>query len=338
MSASFRLSSLLFAFGVSIAVIGCGPKEAPPGGDSTGKLTGSVKIDGSSTVYPVSQAVAEEFGKLHSGVSVTVNQSGTGGGFKKFSAGEIDICDASRPISGSEVEACAKGSIEFIELPVAYDGLTVVVHPENTFAGDLTVAELKKIWEPGSKVNNWKDVRAGFPDVPIKLFGAGTDSGTFDYFTEAIVGKAKSSRTDYTASEDDNVLVQGVAGEKGSLGYFGYSYYKENKSKVKAVKVNGVEPNDQTINEGTYQPLSRPLLIYVNKSAMSRPEVKEFVAYYLGAEGRELVSAVGYVKLPDDAYTLAKEHADKLKVGTAFKDGETVGMTIEQMLQREAAN
>lgn len=334
--------------GVAAALIaGCnggasGSGSTPSSGGqapTASALKGEIKIDGSSTVYPISQAVAEEFMKLHPGVNVTVGTSGTGGGFKKFVAGEIDICDASRTIEAEEIEKAAAAGIEFIELPVAFDGLSVVVNPENTWADSLTVDELKKIWEPGSKVNNWKDVRAGFPNVPLKLFGAGTDSGTFEYFTEAIVKKKKEARADAQVSEDDNVLVQGVAGEKGGLGYFGFAYYIENKNKVKALKIdNGagpVEPTETTINDGTYAPLSRPLFIYVTKKAMERPEVKEFVKFYLGKQGRELAHSVGYVPLPDKAYELAQQHADAMRTGTRFK-GSMVGIKIEDVLAAES--
>jgi phosphate transport system substrate-binding protein len=303
-------------------------------------LKGEIKIDGSSTVFPISQAVAEEFGKTNSGVNVTVGSSGTSGGFKKFISGEIDICGASRPIAAEEVVKLKEAGIEFIELPVAFDGLSVVVNPENTWAETLTVEELKKMWEPDSKINNWKDVRPGFPDQALKLFGAGTDSGTFDYWTEAIMGKKGASRQDAQVSEDDNVLVQGVAGEKGGLGYFGFAYYMENKAKVKIVKIDGgkgpIEPSETTINDGTYAPLSRPLFIYVSKKSMDRAEVKDFVKYFLSSEGRQLASAVGYVALPDKAYEMAQKHADELKTGTRFT-GNIVGLKIEDVLAKDAA-
>jgi phosphate transport system substrate-binding protein len=309
---------------------------APVAGTS---LKGEIKIDGSSTVFPISQAVAEEFGKAHSGVNVTVGSSGTSGGFKKFISGEVDICNASRPIAAEEVAKLKEAGIDFVELPVAFDGLSVVVNPENTWAETLTVAELKKMWEPDSQVNNWKDVRPGFPDEPIKLFGAGTDSGTFDYWTEAIMGKKGASRKDAQVSEDDNVLVQGVAGEKGGLGYFGFAYYMENKGKVKIVKIDGgsgpIEPNEASINDGTYAPLSRPLFIYVSKKALERGEVKEFIKYYLSSDGRKLASEVGYVALPDKAYEMAQKHADELKTGTRFA-GNIVGLKIEDVLAKDS--
>ncbi len=271
------------------------------------KLSGAVKIDGSSTVFPISEAVAEEFQKLHQGVKVTVGISGTGGGFKKFCNGETDISDASRPIKSSEKDACAKSGIEYIEIPVAYDGLSVMVNPKNDFVSCLTTAELKKIWEPNSTVQYWSDVRSSWPKEKIKLFGPGTDSGTFDYFTEAINHKEKASRSDYVASEDDNVLVQGIAGEKYAIGYFGYAYYVENKDKLKLVAIDEGKgkgcllPSEQTINDGTYSPLSRPIYIYPNKKSLQRSEVKEFVKFYL-TEAPKLVKQVGYIPLPKQMY------------------------------------
>lgn len=265
----------------------------------------TVKIDGSSTVFLISEAVGEEFQNKYPKVRVTVGISGTGGGFKKFCGGEIDINDASRPIKDSEKELCARNGIAWEEFKVAFDGLSIVVNPQNIWVDYLTVAELKKIWEPNTTVKTWKDMRPAWPNEKIYLVGPATDSGTFDYFTEAIVGKEKSSRSDYTASEDDNVLVQAISGEKYSLGYFGYAYYVENTGKLKLVAVDGgkgpVLPFEQTISDGTYKPLSRPLFIYVNKDSLKHPEVKEFVKYYL-LEGRKLVPQAGYVKMPDSVY------------------------------------
>lgn len=284
-----------------VFLAGCVDKnsETPPDG-----LSGTVKADGSSTVFPISEAVGEEYQKLHQKVRVTIGISGTGGGFKKFCTGETDINDASRPIKDSEIEICKSNDIEWMEMKVAFDGLSVLVNPGNTWVDSLTVAELKSIWEPGSKVKTWKDVRTDWPGEGIYLVGPDTDSGTFDYFTEVIVGEEKASRADYTASADDNVLVQAIAGEKYSLGYFGYAYYIENKDKMKLVAIDGgngpVLPSGQTINNGTY-PLSRPLFIYVNKESLNRPELKEFVRYYL-TEGKEFVPQVGYVKMPDSVY------------------------------------
>ena len=301
----------------------------------------SIKIDGSSTVFPISEAVAEEFqiskrGKVH----VTVGIAGTGGGFKKFCRGEIDISDASRPILTEEMEACRKAGITYLELPIAFDALTVVVNPANSWAKSMTVAELKKIWEPGAqgRVNNWNQVRSGFPSQKLTLFGAGTDSGTFDYFTEAVNGKAKSSRSDYTASEDDNTLVQGVENEKGALGYFGYAYYAAHKDKLRAVAIDGgkgpVEPSAENVINGKYQPLSRPLFLYVKVAAASRPEVQEFIKFYL-ANGPTLVSEVGYVALPATAYTTILQHFTERKTGTVFGGVPKVGLTIDQLLTME---
>jgi len=302
-----------------------------------------VTIDGSSTVFPVTEAVAEEFQKDKKGaVRVTVGISGTGGGFKKFCRGETDISDASRPILKSEMEECAKVGIKYIELPVAYDALTVVVNPQNTWAKSLTVAELKKIWEPGAqgKITNWNQIRPDFPDLPLKLFGAGTDSGTFDYFTEAIVGKAKSSRPDYTASEDDNTLVQGVARDKGALGYFGYAYYAENMKKLNAVSVDGgkgpVAPSDKSVEDGTYQPLSRPIFIYVSEKALEKPEVKEFVDFYM-KHAPKLVKEVKYVALPAGIYTTNMEHVKNKKLGTVFGGKSDVGLKVEDLVKKEAS-
>jgi phosphate transport system substrate-binding protein len=316
------------------------PTTAPATGPKT--LSGTIKADGSSTVFPVSEAVAEEFGKKESGVRVTVGTSGTGGGFKKFCAGETDISDASRPIKDTEIEACKAGGVEYVELPIAYDGLSVVVNKANPL-NEIKVDELKKIWAPEAqgKVMKWKDVNPKWPDKELHLFGAGVDSGTYDYFTEAVVGKSHSSRGDYTASEDDNVLVTGVAGDPQALGFFGFAYYVENKDKLKVLKIDAgkgaVEPTLETIANGTYAPLSRPLFIYVNKKAFDRPEVAAFVDFYL-SNAKKLAAEVGYVALPDKAYELVKARSDKRTIGTVFVPGKsTVGMTIEQLLQSESA-
>jgi phosphate transport system substrate-binding protein len=301
-----------------------------------------VQIDGSSTVFPVTEAVAEEFQKAKKGnVKVTVGISGTGGGFKKFCRGETDISNASRPILKQEIEACKRSDVEFFELPVAYDALTVIVNPKNDWAPSMTVAELKKIWEPAGqgKVTTWNQVRPNWPNAPLKLFGPGADSGTFDYFTEAIVGKAKSSRGDFTASEDDNVLVQGVANDRNALGFFGFAYYIENQKRLKAVAVDGgkgpVAPSAKTVEDGTYQPLSRPIFIYVSKKAIGKPEVKEFVDFYL-KNAPALVKEVKYVALPAKAYTLGLEHLQKGKIGTVFGGEAEVGVKIDDLLKREA--
>ena len=303
-----------------------------------------VKVDGSSTVYPVTEAVAEEFQKAEkNAIKVTVGISGTGGGFKKFCRGETDISGASRPILKSEMDECAKLGITYFELPVAFDALTVVVNPKNTFLDKgVTVEQLKKMWEPGAqgKITKWNQVDPSWPDAPIKLFGAGADSGTFDYFTEAIVGKAKSSRGDYTASEDDNVLVQGVARDVNAIGYFGYAYYAENKDKLKAMPIvnsagKAVEPAEASVIDGSYNPLSRPIFIYVSDSAYKRAEVKEFVAYYL-KEGANFAKEVKYVPLPAKAYQTSADHLAKGKLGTAFGGKNEIGIKIEDLLAREA--
>ena len=303
-----------------------------------------VKIDGSSTVYPITEAVAEEFQKQKKGsVKVTVGIAGTGGGFKKFCRGETDISDASRPILKQEMDLCKANSIKYVELPVAFDALTVVINPQNTWVDHLTVAELKKMWEPAAqgKVTSWKQIRASFPDAPLVLFGAGADSGTFDYFTEAVNGKSKASRGDFTASEDDNVLVQGVARNKNALGFFGLAYYVENKDKLKAVPIvekagaKPVSPSLDTVINGSYQPLARPIFIYVSDKALKKAEVKEFVDYYL-THGAKLSKEVGYVPLPAKAYDLASANFKKGKLGTGFGGIAEVGVSVEELLKREA--
>ncbi len=294
-----------------------------------------VSIDGSSTLYPVSQAVAEEFQNTHQGVYVTVGISGTGGGFKKFLAAETDINDASRPIKQKELQLAEEKGIQFLELPVAYDGLTVVVHPKNDFVDHLTVEELKKIWEPGSKVRTWKDVRPQWPDREIKLYGPGTDSGTFDYFTEAIVGKAGQSRSDYQASEDDNVLVTGVSSDVDALGYFGFSYYVENRDKLKAVPIDGgrgpVAPSLETVKSGRYVPLSRPLFIYVSLRSLQRPEVQQFVQFYL-EECPVLAKEVGYIPLSEAIYQLVRQRFQRRIPGTMFQ-GVEGAVDLEKLLR-----
>lgn len=304
--------------------------------------TALIKVDGSSTVFPITEAVAEEFQKETRGsVRVTVGISGTGGGFKKFCRGEIDVQDASRPISSSEMEACRAGGVQFYELPIAFDALTIAVSPQATWVDSITVAELKTMWEPSAqgRVTKWNQIRSTWPDQPLKLFGAGSDSGTFDYFTEAVVGKAKSSRGDFTASEDDNTLVQGIANDKHALGYIPFAYYEPNKKRLKAVSIDGghgpVIPSRETVENGSYQPLSRPLFIYVNAKSASKPEVKRFVEFYL-AQVPVLAPQVKYVPLPPQAYALAGEHFKNGRQGTAFQGGSTIGMKIEELLRREA--
>ena len=302
-----------------------------------------VKIDGSSTVFPITEAVAEEFQKSkRNAIKVTVGISGTGGGFKKFCRGEIDVSGASRPILKKEMDDCKAAGVNYYELPVAFDALTVVVNPKNSFIKQLTVAEMKRIWEPAAqgKVTKWNQVNPQWPDQPMKLFGPGADSGTFDYFTEAVVGKSKSSRGDFTASEDDNVLVQGVARDVNGLGYFGFAYYLENKDKLKAVPIvndkgQAVAPSMEAVEKGTYAPLSRPIFIYVNAKSLGKPEVREFVEYYM-KNGASLTREVKYVPLPDNAYKMALDHVQKGKKGTVFGGTAEVGVTIEELLRREA--
>jgi phosphate transport system substrate-binding protein len=303
-----------------------------------------IAIDGSSTVFPITEAVAEEFQKANS-AKVTIGVSGTGGGFKKFCAGEIAIAGASRPIKPTEEQACAASKIEYIELPVAYDGLAVITNPKNTWAKTLTVAELKKLWEPEAqnKITKWSQIRSDFPDKEVHLFGPGVDSGTYDYFTKAVVGEEHKSRGDYTSSEDDNVLVQGVSRDIGGLGFFGLAYYEENKDKLSLIGVddgkdaNGkgaILPTAQTVRDGTYQPLSRPVFIYVSKAAAARPEVKAFVEFYL-TNGEALVKDAHYVPLPAKAYELASKRFSNITVGSMFSGGSQVGVTVEALLARE---
>jgi phosphate transport system substrate-binding protein len=297
-----------------------------------------IKIDGSSTVYPITEAAAEEFQKAKKGaVRVTVGISGTGGGFKKFCRGETDISDASRPIKAKEMETCKAAGIRYVEIPVAYDALTVVIHPENTWARNMTVAELKKIWEPAAqgKITHWNQVNPKWPNEKLVLFGAGADSGTFDYFTEAVTGKEKASRGDFTASEDDNVLVQGVSRNKNALGFFGYAYYVENRNKLAAVAVhNGkqfVLPSTESVENGSYAPLARPIFIYVNLKSIDKPEVKEFVHFYL-TNAAKLVKEVKYVPLPASAYEMARKNFDQKKAGTVFAGHAKMGMKVTDIL------
>ena len=302
-----------------------------------------VKIDGSSTVFPITEAVAEEFQKAKKGsVRVTVGISGTGGGFKKFCRGETDISNASRPILDKEMADCKAAGIKYIELPVAFDALTLVMNPKNAFLKQVTVAELKTMWEPAAqgKVLKWNQINAAWPDTGLKLFGPGADSGTFDYFTEAVVGKAKSSRGDFTASEDDNVLVQGVSRDAGALGYFGFAYFLENKDKLKAVPVvnpktgKAVEPSLEAVISGDYQPLSRPIFIYVNAASVDKPEVKEFVEFYL-KNAAALTKEVKYVPLTDADYKHALDNFSKKKTGTAFGGHSEVGVKVSDLLKRD---
>jgi phosphate transport system substrate-binding protein len=303
---------------------------------------GAIKIDGSSTVFPISEAYAEEFQIQKRGkVRVTVGVSGTGGGFKKFCRGETDMANASRPISAEEMEACRKAGVKYFEVPVAFDALTVVVNPANTWAKTLTIAELKKMWEPAAqgRITTWNQINPKYPKEKIMLFGPGADSGTFDYFTEAVMGKAKASRGDYTASEDDNTLVQGVENNKNAIGYFGFAYYAAHKDKMTAVGIDpgtgkAVLPSLDNVTNGSYTPLSRPLFVYVRDSSAKRPEVREFVQFML--QNGELVKEVGYLPLPKQAYDLAWQHFGNGKLGTVFGGQAKVGITIDQLLAMEA--
>ena len=303
----------------------------------------TIKADGSSTVFPITEAVAEEFqiskrGKIH----VTVGIGGTGGGFKKFCRGETDISNASRPITSSEIAACAKAGVKFIELPIAYDALTVVVNPKATWLDQVTIAELKKMWEPAAqgKVTKWNQVNSKWPNAPLKLYGPGSDSGTFDYFTEAVNGKSKSSRGDFTASEDDNVLVQGVEADVNALAYFGFAYYAPNAGKMKALKIvnsagQAITPSEAAVLDGTYNPFSRPLFIYVNAESAKKPEVKEFIEFYL-SKGAQYVKEVKYVPFVDSAYQTALGHFRNAKLGSVFNGTPVIGITVEALLAREA--
>ena len=306
---------------------------APPG-----PLTGTILADGSSTVGPVTQAVAEEFRGQFPEVRVPVGVSGSGAGFKKFCIGETDISNASRPIKAKEIDTCAANGIEFVEVPVAFDGLAVLANPANDFADCLTVAELQKIWEPAAEdtITSWAQVRDGFPDKPLILYGPGVDSGTYDYFTDAIVGEEGASRGDFTPSEDDNVLVQGIAGDASATGFFGLAYYAANKDKLKLLSVDGgdgcVAPTAETVNTGTYQPLSRPLFVYISAPAAERPEVQTFMEFYLKNAGT-LAGDVGYVSLPPNIYDLALARFNNRVTGSIFAgEGAKVGVSLEDLL------
>lgn len=342
LSSSLRPLAGAVIFGVTSVACGGG---APQSSTST-QGTPTVTLDGSSTVFPVSEAVAEEFQKAHANVRVTVGISGTGGGFQKFCRAETDISDASRPIQPTEMAACKAAGIAFIELPVAYDGIAIVVNPKATWLDSITVAELKTLWSPDAQgtITKWSQVRPGWPDREIHLFGAGVDSGTYDYFTQAIVGKEGASRGDFTSSEDDNVLVQGVGSDELALGFLPFAYFEENQQQLKLIPVDDGKPDNglgpvaptlETIRTGTYQPLARPIFIYVSTQALARPEVKQFVDFYI-AQGGKLAEEVGYVELGAAGYKLVAEHLQAGKTGTVFGEGGSqVGVTIEQLLSRE---
>jgi phosphate transport system substrate-binding protein len=343
-------SKIAFVFALAALSAGCSKHAATtddtahaaqPGMDQAAPSR-PIAVDGSSTVFPISEAMAEEFQKGNK-ARVTVASSGTGGGFKKLCAREIAIAGASRPIKPSEVEGCKANGVDYIELPIAYDGIAIVVNKENSWVDQMTVEELKKLWAPEAqgKVKTWADIRSGWPKDEIHLFGAGVDSGTYDYFTKAIVGEEHKSRGDYTSSEDDNVLVKGISTDKHALGFFGFAYYKENEASLKivpiddGVKENGegaIAPSHETIEKGTYQPLSRPIFIYVSKADAQRPEISDFVTYYVGA-GVNLVNEVGYIALPKSAYELAGKRFQARTTGSLFAGaGSKVGVTVADLL------
>jgi len=306
--------------------------------------TKTIAIDGSSTVFPVSEAAAEEFQKLKKGeVRVTVGISGTGGGFKKFCRGETDISNGSRPILRQEMDECAKNGIKFIEMPIAFDALTVAVSPKNKFLECISIADLKKIWEPAAqgKVMNFSDVNPAWPNKKMALFGAGADSGTFDYFTEAVNGKAKATRADFTASEDDNVLVTGIERDENGLGYIPFAYYEPHKNKLKALGIDEgkgkgcVKPSLEAVTAGTYNPLARPLFIYVSTKAAEKLEVKEYVDFLM-TKGPALIMEVKYLPLPPAAYATAHKHFQDGRLGTVFGGVPEVGVSVEDLMKRDA--
>ena len=352
---------VLGAIAVSMVLIACGSSGQPSdpvssssssGGSSSSQsmpaametsdyasLSGDIDVDGSSTVFPITEAVAEEFGKLTNGqVRVTVGVSGTGGGFKKFCNGEIVVSDASRPIKASEVQLCADAGVEYIEIPVAIDGVTVIANKDNTWAHCMTIEELDRMWRPDAEdtVMKWSQVRDGWPDDDMELYAPGVDSGTFDYFTDTVSGESGASRGDFTASEDDNLIIQGVSGGKNGVGYLGYAYYGENADKLKAVEVDGgsgcVPPTDANINQGTYSPLSRPLFIYVRKDAAYTPHLAEFIRYYLSGEGQALAAEVGYIPFPQPVYDLALAKFENGTVGTVFGGENPMEGAVEEVL------
>ena len=346
----FKRQSLCFLAGyLSLVLTACGGSQTSTtetnqngqsGGETTSDLSGDVLVDGSSTVFPISEAMAEEFMATNSGVRVTVGISGSGGGFKKFCAGETDISNASRPIKQSEIELCQKNGIEYVEIPIAFDGLSVVVNSANNWLTCIKAEELGKMWEPAAegKIMNWNQVRSDFPDKELRLYGPGIDSGTYDYFTDATHGEEGESRGDYTASEDDNVIVQGVNADEGGLGFFGYAYYEENKDTLKVVSVENsagkcLEPSTAVIADGSYNPLSRPIFFYVNKSALeTKPAVKVFTEYQVDPANGGLISEVGYVPLPSDISGKVKARLDSLVTGSIFEGKSSVGVKLSDKL------
>jgi phosphate transport system substrate-binding protein len=354
MSAKFifnHSTALLMASTLAFGLVSCGETQTntstnsttPPAENTsnTSGVTGDVLIDGSSTVFPISEAMAEEFMKANQGTKVTVGVSGTGGGFKKFCAGETDIANASRPIKESEMELCKAKGIEYIEVAVAFDGLSVVTNKENNWVTCLKPDDLKTMWqvEAEGKIMKWNQVRPDFPDQALSLFGPGTDSGTYDYFTDAINDKEGESRGDFTASEDDNVIVQGVESDKGSLGFFGFAYYEENKDQLKIVEIENSEgkcviPTHETIADASYNPLSRPLFFYVNKKALEeKPQVKAFTEYNLDNANKHFIDEVGYVSLPDDIRAKVQTRVDNKTVGSIFGGKSSVGVKLSEALK-----
>jgi phosphate transport system substrate-binding protein len=334
------------AFGLLFAAVGCSASTETTQSEATETTSSSttIAIDGSSTVYPISEEMALEylFEKGDDSVIIDVDFSGTTGGFRKFCSGETDISNASRPITKEEMATCKEAGVEYIELPVAFDALTVAVHPDNDWADDITVGELKMLWEPAAEgqITQWNQIRPDWPNAPINLYGAGSDSGTFDYFTEAIVGESGASRGDYTASEDDTDLVRGVRTDPNSLGYFGYAYYEESQTALKALAIDNGEgavlPSDDMVRSGEYQPLTRPLFIYVSVDALEeKPELEDFINYYL-INARYIVPVAGYTVLPEEAYKIVHGHLIDRKVGTVFDGEARFDLTIEELLQKEA--
>lgn len=349
--ARFRLTSISVLVGL-FALVGCaGPESVSTDANQPTKgrsqpnfpilATDRIAIDGSSTVYPITRAIADQYRQIQPAAAIGVEFSGTSAGFRKFCAGETDISNASRPILVSEIEACNQAQVRFIEIPIAFDALTIVVHPSNSWAKDITIAELKQIWQPAAqgKITNWQQVRAGYPDRPLALFGAGKDSGTFDYFNEVLTGMPKQSRTDYTASEDDDALVQGIATNPNALGYIPFAYYEANQERLKPLAVDSsqgpVLPSRSTVEKAQYQPFSRPLFIYVNFSAaQKKPEVRAFVEYYLD-QAPTAATTVGYVPLPKEGYHLARVQFQRGEVGTVFEGVPQPDVTIAELLRRQ---
>lgn len=321
----------VLALAASLAVVACGGGDTQPAPGSTGE---SIAIDGSSTVYPLTEAAAEAFTTTQRGAArVTVGESGTGGGFRKFCRGETQIQNASRPILTDEMRACAEAGVRYVEVLIAFDGLSVVVHPSNPVT-NVTMAELRRIWEPAAErtVVRWNQVNSAWQNLTLQLFGPGTASGTFDYFTEAVMGEGGASRTDFTPSEDDNVIVQGVSSNPNALGYFGFAYYTQNRDRLRSLTVDGVAPTPETIADGSY-PLSRPMFVYVNAEALRRPQVQRFMQFYI-ANAAQLAPQVGYVPLPQAAYDTYAQRVREIAVGTAFGGHNDVNASIEEAIAR----